>query len=57
MWSAATRARLPDAALDENLCEQVFVNLVQNAYDAMSETGGTLRISIAAVSRAGPPWR
>ena len=24
-----------------NLCEQVFVNLVQNAYDAMSETGGT----------------
>jgi signal transduction histidine kinase len=44
-------ARLPEAALDENLCEQVFVNLVQNAYDAMGETGGTLRISIAAASR------
>jgi two-component system, NtrC family, sensor histidine kinase HydH len=42
---------LPDAALDENLCEQVFVNLVQNAYDAMSESGGTLRISIAAAWR------
>jgi signal transduction histidine kinase len=42
---------LADAALDENLCEQVFVNLVQNAYDAMSESGGTLRISIAAAWR------
>jgi signal transduction histidine kinase len=57
-WSGAEitverryEARLPDAALDENLCEQVFVNLVQNAYDAMGETGGTLRISIAAASR------
>jgi signal transduction histidine kinase len=29
----------------------VFVNLVQNAYDAMSESGGTLRISIAAAWR------
>jgi signal transduction histidine kinase len=37
---------LPPAAVDENLCEQVFVNLVQNAYDAMSETGGKLGVSI-----------
>jgi signal transduction histidine kinase len=29
----------------------VFVNLVQNGYDAMSESGGTLRISIAAAWR------
>jgi signal transduction histidine kinase len=42
---------LPDAAVDENLCEQVFVNLVQNAYDAMHESGGELRISIAAGAR------
>src|ERR1700680_4057182 len=38
---------LPPAAVDENLCEQVFVNLVQNAYDAMSDTGGKLGVSIA----------
>jgi two-component system, NtrC family, sensor histidine kinase HydH len=43
---------LPPAAIDENLCEQVFVNLVQNAYDAMSESGGTLRISVGAAARA-----
>jgi two-component system, NtrC family, sensor histidine kinase HydH len=43
---------LRPAALDENLCEQVFVNLIQNAYDAMSETGGALRISIAAAARS-----
>jgi signal transduction histidine kinase len=38
---------LPPAAVDENLCEQVFVNLIQNAYDAMSATGGRLSVSIA----------
>lgn len=38
-------ADLPLVPLDEALCEQAFVNLVQNAYDAMSpEGGGTLRI-------------
>jgi two-component system sensor histidine kinase HydH len=42
---------LSDAAVDENLCEQVFVNLIQNAYDAMSESGGKLCISIAASAR------
>ena len=42
---------LPPAAVDENLCEQVFVNLVQNAYDAMSETGGKLGVSIANAVR------
>jgi signal transduction histidine kinase len=42
---------LPYAAVDENLCEQVFVNLVQNAYDAMSESGGRLHISIALGAR------
>src|SRR5437660_7408374 len=42
---------LPHAAVDENLCEQVFVNLIQNAYDAMNEGGGKLRISIALSAR------
>src|SRR5437879_1964054 len=46
---------LPYAAVDENLCEQVFVNLVQNAYDAMSESGGRLRISIALGARGERP--
>ena len=30
--------------LDESLCEQAFLNLVQNAYEAMEEHGGTLRV-------------
>ena len=38
-------AGLPLVPLDEGLCEQAFVNLVQNAYDAMgAEGGGRLRV-------------
>ena len=37
---------LPLVALDESLCEQAFVNIVQNAYDAMGSTGGTLRVQV-----------
>jgi nitrogen-specific signal transduction histidine kinase len=45
---------LPLVCLDEDFCEQVFVNLVQNAYEAMSETGGgALRVSIARAQRVG----
>ena len=33
---------LPLVPLDEGLCEQAFVNLVQNAYDAMNASGGGL---------------
>lgn len=33
--------------LDENLCEQVFLNLVQNAYEAMGDQGGTFEVSAA----------
>jgi len=40
------QANLPNVALDESLSEQAFVNLIQNAYDAMSETGGVLRVSV-----------
>ena len=35
---------LPLVPLDESLCEQAFFNLVQNAYQAMAENGGTLRV-------------
>ena len=35
---------LPMVPLDESLCEQAFLNLVQNAYEAMEEHGGTLRV-------------
>jgi two-component system sensor histidine kinase HydH len=37
---------LPLVPLDENLCEQAFVNIVQNAYDAMSSTGGKLMVRV-----------
>ncbi|MFZ0814058.1 MAG: ATP-binding protein [Candidatus Sulfotelmatobacter sp.] len=38
---------LPPVPLDETLCEQAFVNLIQNAYDAMGSGGGTLHVSAA----------
>src|SRR6266436_1061312 len=39
---------LPLVPLDESLCEQAFLNLVQNAYEAMQEEdhGGTLRVDV-----------
>ena len=39
--------------LDENLCEQVFLNLVQNAYEAMGEPGGSLKVEVSDVSSNG----
>ena len=42
---------LPAIPLDESLCEQAFVNIIQNAYDAMGSEGG--RLSVAAeISRS-----
>jgi two-component system sensor histidine kinase HydH len=38
---------LPPVPLDESLSEQAFVNLIQNAYDAMGNSGGTLRLTAA----------
>jgi two-component system sensor histidine kinase HydH len=40
---------LPLAMLDEGLCEQVFINLIQNAYEAMGDKGGELRIEATEV--------
>src|SRR6266851_772205 len=41
---------LPSVPLDESLCEQAFLNLVQNAYEAMQDQnedhGGTLRVEV-----------
>ena len=45
-------ANLPLVPLDESLCEQAFVNLIQNAYDAMGNSG-TLRVSMARANEAG----
>jgi signal transduction histidine kinase len=39
--------------LDENLCEQVFLNLAQNAYEAMGDRGGTFRIEVSATRSNG----
>src|SRR3984957_1736423 len=47
---------LPLVPLDEGLAEQAFVNLIQNAYDAMGSAGGTLRLTAAKArspNRAG----
>ena len=38
---------LPLVPLDERLCEQAFINLVQNAHESMEERGGTLRVEAA----------
>src|SRR5882762_1395981 len=41
---------LPLVPLDESLCEQAFLNLVQNAYEAMQDQDadhrGTLRVDV-----------
>ena len=46
---------LPAAQLDEGLCEQAFVNLVQNAYEAMGQQGGTLQVEVAPARHNGQP--
>lgn len=38
--------QLPLVMLDEELCEQVFINLFMNACDAMGEQGGELKVRI-----------
>lgn len=38
---------VPEIPVDAQLCEQVFVNLIQNAYQAMDGQEGRLRLSIA----------
>jgi two-component system sensor histidine kinase HydH len=47
-------ANLPLVPLDESLCEQAFVNLIQNAYDAMGSGGGILRVTARSKPSAKP---
>ncbi len=44
---------LPPVPLDESLCEQAFLNLVQNAYEAMQDAGhpGTLRVEVQPTTK------
>ncbi len=44
---------LPQVALDEGLAEQAFVNIIQNAYDAMSPNGGNLRVQVQRSRQSG----
>ena len=48
---------LPLVPLDESLCEQAFLNLVQNAYEAMLDEnkgeGGVLRVEVQPTFRDG----
>jgi len=39
-------AGLPEVPVDAELCEQVFTNLALNAFQAMGEAGGTLRVRV-----------
>jgi len=44
---------LPLVDLDESLCEQAFVNIIQNAYDAMgADGGGVLRVTLSSTRRS-----
>ena len=42
---------LPQVPMDEGLCEQAFVNIVQNAYDAMGASGGILGVKVVRAQR------
>ncbi len=46
---------MPEIQADRQLCEQVFVNLITNAFQAMDGTQGTLRLSIAPEISSGEP--
>jgi signal transduction histidine kinase len=45
-------ANLSQVPLDGSLCEQAFVNLFENAYDAMAGRGGVLRVTAAKANSA-----
>lgn len=46
-------AGLPMVPLDESLCEQAFLNLVQNGFEAMEEEGGVLRVEVRLARQEG----
>jgi signal transduction histidine kinase len=44
---------LPLVPLDEKLCEQAFLNLIQNAYEAMEPEGGSLGVQVSSARSNG----
>jgi signal transduction histidine kinase len=44
---------LPEMLVDPDLCEQAFVNLVLNAYEAMGSNGGRLTVRVAGMNSEG----
>lgn len=44
---------LPEVEIDRQLCEQVFINLITNAFQAMQGQEGTLRLAIAPETSNG----
>ncbi len=44
---------LPKVIIDADLCEQAFTNLFLNAYEAMGDGGGTLRVRIEPFNSNG----
>ncbi|HEX9110014.1 MAG TPA: ATP-binding protein [Terriglobales bacterium] len=46
-------SNLSPIPMDESLCEQAFLNLVQNAFEAMEENGGALRVEVKRATRNG----
>ncbi|HEY6338178.1 MAG TPA: ATP-binding protein [Candidatus Sulfotelmatobacter sp.] len=46
-------SNLSDVPLDESLAEQAFLNIIQNAYDAMSGAGGALRVRVKKTEADG----
>ncbi|HXN63798.1 MAG TPA: ATP-binding protein [Candidatus Acidoferrales bacterium] len=44
---------LPAAFVDAELCESAFVNLIQNAYEAMGDSAGELRVEAVENEREG----
>lgn len=43
-------AGLPQVMLDQDLCEQVFTNLMMNACEAMGEQGGEMKVRVRAAA-------
>jgi signal transduction histidine kinase len=47
------QSNLPLVPIDEGLCEQALLNLVQNAFEAMGNEGGTLRVEVSSTQANG----
>ena len=46
------QSNLAPVPLDESLAEQAFVNIIQNAYDAMAPSGGELKVIAESARRS-----